>query len=224
MDLAAGHLERHEQRGGAVAGIVMGHAGGQSGPHRQRRLGAVKCLDLRLFVHAQHQRPFGRVQIEADDVGQFGVEFRVAAELEGLDPVRLQTVLLPDAMHGHEAEADLLGQTPRAPMGGVLGRAHGRRYYRQFLSSANPARPSAAMPALEAREPFALVTPSPQTHRALGYAQALGDHAERMSFRALHHDARPHAQRLRQSLRPQPRRQLRPIGLAHYELRLLHTA
>ena len=81
----------------------------------------------------------------------------------------ISPVLLPAAMPGHEAEADLLGQTPCAPMGGRLERAHGRRYHRQFLAPADPPWPSAARPALDAREPLVLVTPSPQTHRALGY-------------------------------------------------------
>ena len=82
VDLAAGHLQRGEQAGGAVASVIMGHAGGQPRPHWQRRLSAVKRLDLRLFVHAQDQRAFGRIEIEPRDVGQFEVELGVAAELE----------------------------------------------------------------------------------------------------------------------------------------------
>src|SRR5215470_15023785 len=56
MHLAAGDLQRCEQAGGAVAGVVVAHAGWQSRPHRQRRLGAVKRLNLRFFIHTQHQR------------------------------------------------------------------------------------------------------------------------------------------------------------------------
>ena len=65
-----------------MAGIIMGHVGGQSGPHRQSRLDRVKRLNLRLFVHSQHQRPLRRVEIKPDDIGQPDV--RIAAELEGL--------------------------------------------------------------------------------------------------------------------------------------------
>ena len=46
VDLAAGHLQRGEQAGGAVASVIMGLAGGRPGPHWQRRLSAVKRLDL----------------------------------------------------------------------------------------------------------------------------------------------------------------------------------
>jgi len=75
----------------------MGHADGQPGPHRQRRLDAAKRLNLRLFIHTQHQCAFRRVQIEPDDIGQLGVELRVAAELEGFDPVRLEPGIRPGA-------------------------------------------------------------------------------------------------------------------------------
>jgi hypothetical protein len=56
-------------------------------------------LNLGLFIHAQHQCALRRVQVQARDVGQLGVELRGAAELEGFDPMRLQTVFLPDPVH-----------------------------------------------------------------------------------------------------------------------------
>ena len=112
MDLAAGHLQRGEQAGGAVARVVVSHTSGQSGPHRQRRLRAIKRLNLGLFIHAQHQGLLRWVQIEPDDIGQLPVELGVAAELEALDPVRLQPVLLPDAMDRGRRKPDLFGQPP----------------------------------------------------------------------------------------------------------------
>ncbi len=54
VDFAAGHLQRGEQAGRAVASVIVGRAGRQPGPHRQRRLGPVERLNLRLFVHAEH--------------------------------------------------------------------------------------------------------------------------------------------------------------------------
>src|SRR5579885_2036923 len=50
VDLAAGHLQRRKQTGGAVTNVVVGAPLGQTRPHRQQRLGAVKRLDLRLFI------------------------------------------------------------------------------------------------------------------------------------------------------------------------------
>jgi hypothetical protein len=59
----------------------------------------------------------------------------------------------------------LLSRHLRAPVGGVLGRSAWSRRHRQFLAPADPARPSAAVSALE---PFALEAPPPQTYRAPG--------------------------------------------------------
>src|SRR5947209_1333390 len=42
--LAGRHIQGGEQRRGAMAFVIEGAPLGLSGPHRQRRLGAVKCL------------------------------------------------------------------------------------------------------------------------------------------------------------------------------------
>jgi hypothetical protein len=75
--LAGGHVERGEQGGGAGADVVVGGPFRDSGHHRQDWLRPVQCLDLRLPVHAEHQRPLGRVQVEADDVVDLVDEVRV---------------------------------------------------------------------------------------------------------------------------------------------------
>jgi len=71
--------------------------------------GPVQRLNLGLFIYPQHQRTFGRVEVKAHDVSELAVKLRVSAELEVLHPMRLQPVLLPDAMYGGGAEPDLLG-------------------------------------------------------------------------------------------------------------------
>ena len=55
-DLAGGDLQRGEQGGGAVPDVVVGALLGMAGLHRQRLLGPVQGLDLRLLVHTQHDR------------------------------------------------------------------------------------------------------------------------------------------------------------------------
>ena len=52
-DLSGLHVERCEQRGGAMARIVVRAPFQLSGPHREQWLRAVQCLDLRLLVHAE---------------------------------------------------------------------------------------------------------------------------------------------------------------------------
>jgi hypothetical protein len=75
-DPPGGHLQRREQRGGAVPEVVEGLPLGRSGPHRQRRGGPLQGLQLRLLVHAQHHRRARRVQVEPHDVADLGLELR----------------------------------------------------------------------------------------------------------------------------------------------------
>ena len=94
-DLAVEHVERGKQGGGAIAFIVVCHGATPAGLKRQPRLGAVKRLDLRLLIDAEHNRMRRRIDIEADDIPEFGHEFRVTRQLELAHPVRLQPVRPP---------------------------------------------------------------------------------------------------------------------------------
>ena len=105
-----------------MAPVVVRAALHLAGSHRQQRLGAVERLDLALLVDAQNQRAIRRIEIQPDDVPHLLHEHRIAGELEGLDPMRLQPEGLPDAMDGRGREADRLGHRAQAPMGRVRGR------------------------------------------------------------------------------------------------------
>ena len=61
-------VERGEQSGRAVALIVVGSPLSLTAAHRQQRLYAIKCLDLALFIDAQHQSKLRRIKVEPDDV------------------------------------------------------------------------------------------------------------------------------------------------------------
>ncbi len=50
-DLAVEHVEGGEERGRAVALVVVGHVSGRGLVHGEARLGAVVRLDLGLIVH-----------------------------------------------------------------------------------------------------------------------------------------------------------------------------
>ena len=80
-DGAVEHVECRKQRRGAVALVVMGHRPAPALLHRQPRLGAVKGLDLALFIDRQYQGLVGRIDVEADDILDLGDEVRIAREL-----------------------------------------------------------------------------------------------------------------------------------------------
>src|SRR5215467_9059297 len=216
MHLAAGDLQRCEQAGGAVAGVVVAHAGWQSRPHRQRRLGAVKRLNLRFFIHTQHQRSLGRVEIETHDIGQFAVELRVAAEFKGMYPVRLETVLLPYAMHRGRGQAYFFGQAPNAPMGRCLRLAQGGTHYRLLLGGGDPSWPPSARSVAQTIQAMTCIASPPQTHGSLGNLEPFRQRTDALARRAAQYDPRPGCQRMCDALGSQPPLQLGSIRFADF--------
>jgi hypothetical protein len=97
-------------------------------------LGPIQSLNLALLVHAQHQRVFGRIQAQTDNVFQFLGELGIVADLKRFRAMRFQTVGAPDAAHAGFADADRRRHGARAPVGGVAGllaRGHGHDALRQ---------------------------------------------------------------------------------------------
>jgi hypothetical protein len=97
--LSIEHVEGGKQGGGAVSLVIMGHRPASPRLDRQARLGAVKRLDLALFIDTEHHRVRRRVDIQPDDITQLGDEFRVARQFELPYPVRLEAMRAPDAPH-----------------------------------------------------------------------------------------------------------------------------
>jgi len=73
-DGAVEHVESREPGRGAVALVVMRRRHAAALLHRQPRLGAVKGLDLALFIDRQHQGLVGRIEVEADNLLDLGDE------------------------------------------------------------------------------------------------------------------------------------------------------
>ena len=134
---AVEHVERGEQRGGAVALVVMGHGAGAALLHRQAGLGAVERLDLALLVDAEHDGVRRRIDIEPDDVAQLGDEVRIVGELELAHAVRLKPVRAPDALH--RADARRRRPSPSSRRSSGSPRPAGR-----LASRRRPARPRPA--------------------------------------------------------------------------------
>src|SRR5207244_5838034 len=107
------------------------------------------------------QRSRVRVEIEPRDIGQFAGELGVAAELESLHPLRLQPVLLPDAMHGGCRKPEPLGQPSRAPVGRGLRLAQRRADDRPLLARTDAPRAAGTCLGAQAIESRATVAPPP---------------------------------------------------------------
>jgi len=116
-DPASRDLQRSEQGGGAMSGVVVCALLRASRPHAAHGLGALEGLELGLLVHAQHDRAVGWVQVEPDDVMDLGGQFRVGGELEGPDAPGLDAVLAPDPGDGVAADIKFAGQQAGRPVG-----------------------------------------------------------------------------------------------------------
>jgi len=127
-------VQRREQRRRPVPLIVMGHRPTPAFLHRQPRLSPVQGLNLRLLINAQNQRFLGGIQVKPDHIGELLHKPSVFRQFKGLDSMRLKPMGFPDSGHGHVTHPDLLGQRPRAPMGGVRRTRMQGSLYDQFDS------------------------------------------------------------------------------------------
>ena len=150
-DGAVEHVERGEERGGAVPLVVVGHRAGAALLHRQAGLGAVERLDLALLVDREHDGVRRRVEIEPDHVAQLLDEPRIVRELELPDPVRLEPVGAPDALDRADADAGRLRHHRGGPVG-RLRRRIGQRQRHHALRHLGPQRRDTRRPGLVAQE------------------------------------------------------------------------
>ena len=122
MTVSVENVERGEQRRRAVPLVVMGHGAGAALLHGQAGLGAVERLDLRLLVDRQHHRMSRRIDIQANDIGEFLGECRVVRQLEAPPAVRAETVGLPDRLHRRGGDTGRRGHRAQRPVGRLVRR------------------------------------------------------------------------------------------------------
>ncbi len=171
-DLTGGHVERGKQARGAVALVVVGVALNLSGLHRQHGLSPVESLDLGLLIDRQDDGPLRRVQIQAHDIADFGLELGVGAPFERLDPMGLEVRFGPDTLDRGDADAGPGRHPPGTPVGHALRR-------RLKSESNDPIAFGPAVDRLAARswcvaqpcDPICCEPAAPQKHRHRADAQ-----------------------------------------------------
>src|ERR1700678_2888528 len=130
--------------GGAVPNVVMCHCASAPFFQRQARLGAIERLHLALLVTAEHQRVFGSIQIEANDILQLLGKAWVIGNLESADQVRLEPMSLPDASHGATAYVQHARQRTLTPVRGrrwlpAQGALHNETIHFRAIDRLSPA-------------------------------------------------------------------------------------
>lgn len=81
-DLAGAYVHRSEEVAGAVPDVVVGAFLRLVEGHRQDRLGPVQRLDLGLLIQTENDGSAGRVEIQADNVGNLGFKLWIFADFE----------------------------------------------------------------------------------------------------------------------------------------------
>jgi hypothetical protein len=93
-------------------------------------LGPVERLDLACFVDRQDDGVCGRTHVKPHDVFDLFSEGRILGPLEGAQPVRLKSVLLPDALDRAQREACRRRHRPAGSVGNLSRRfGAGQRHH-----------------------------------------------------------------------------------------------
>ncbi|TKS58407.1 MAG: hypothetical protein EWM73_03544 [Nitrospira sp.] len=176
-DRAIEHAQGREQRGGAVALVVVRHGSAAALLQGEARLGAVEGLDLAFLVDTQDQGFVRGIEVQADDIVELLDKMLVAAQLEGLDQMRLEVVPFPDAADGGLAQPVRLGHAAGTPMGrrgrrGVEGRLD-HRAHRPLRDARDTSRARGVL--FQSRTAKSQKPLSPQLHRRAGDTQLVGD-------------------------------------------------
>lgn len=77
---------------------------------------------MRFLVDREHDGVRRRIDIKADDIGEFLDEALVLRQFDRAHPMRGETVRFPDALDRTQVDADGLGHGAARPMGGFAGR------------------------------------------------------------------------------------------------------
>ena len=116
------HVQRREQRGGAVTLVIVRHRRAASLLHRQIRLSAIQRLDLAFLIEQEHHCVCRRSDIEANHLMELLGEDRILRQLELPLATRRKAVDLPDPLDCRGGQAHGLGHRPKRP---VRGRSEG---------------------------------------------------------------------------------------------------
>ena len=87
-DLSCLHIQRGEERGGAMPNVIMGLSGGLPRLQGQAGLGGRQGLNLGFFIHGQHQGMRWRLNIQANRLPRRAGEVGVRRDRELATTVR----------------------------------------------------------------------------------------------------------------------------------------
>ena len=204
----AWQVKSGEQGRGAVAQVIVDAPFGLSGTHGQKRLRTVQSLDLRLFIHAQHQGLIRRIQIKPYHITHLLDEQRIAGKLKAFGPLRCKAKarqIRLTALWLSPQRRAMARVGPCVASRGALSRVSANTPLERRVADPPPrprtrfVKQTVQAPLIKAAAPFAyrrLAHPHFAPHQGIGFA-----------LRAGQHHAGPPTQRLGRGSAPHPTRQ-----------------
>ena len=167
-DLAGPRIQRGIEREGAATDVLEAVAFSTTRRKRQHRQGPVEGLESRLLVDAEYNCVLGRIDIEGNHIGGLGLEVGVLGSDVALQAMGLEPGPRPDPSDSHVADAKDAAQLAGGPVGAaVAGRLLGQGQDSRLQALRRGARPTAAMPSVQALQPALQETRSPQADGGL---------------------------------------------------------
>ena len=120
-DFAGGDIESGEQRGGAVAFVVMSDAFEVAEAHGEDGLSTLKSLNLGLLIDREHDGVVRGIEVETDDVADFLDEEGVVGNLEMPLAMGLEAEQVEPPLDGALGDSAVPRHRTHAPVG-TLGR------------------------------------------------------------------------------------------------------
>jgi len=114
-DVPGRHVQGGIQIDDAVALVVMRVADRTTRSKGERPLRALQRLNRRLLVHTQHHGVLGRMQVQADDVVDLGLELGIPTHLVGSHAMGLEALASQDIRDRTTRDSHRLAQQPRRP-------------------------------------------------------------------------------------------------------------
>jgi hypothetical protein len=142
---------------------------------RQSGLGSLQGLALAFFITAKDDRSGWRIQIQSDDILEFGLELGIVKEIESTGAMGFEVVGRPDPLYRRMGKTAMPSHGPATPPPASLGGTHHFVEHcldsvdRQCLGSARPGR------LLEAGKSQIQNPLTPQPHGHMAGAQLSGD-------------------------------------------------
>jgi hypothetical protein len=210
-----------------MALVIVGHGAGAPLLHRQSRLGPVKGLNLAFLIDRQDYSVVRRIDVQPDDLLEFGRKLRVVGQLELPHAMRLKTMCTPYPLHRADADPRRLGHRRASPVAGCRRRPGQRQRNHTlgyFASKRRDARGPRFVPP-KSRRPFVAEPFLPTPDHGLGLPGRAHDLGRAVAFGRQKNDFRPPNVLLRAVAVRHHRFNRAPIGRAKSDVRsLVHPA